>query len=154
MGDTSRRQYPKIPSYLNRALADSAGLLVTASGSMTPEYSATKIAMTAVENDPNTTAPAAARLIIAGDLDPTKTVTSIALWADYPAATGAVSLAVWVRSGLPAATGNEWIRVKVVGFDGSAADVEQIVNVGNRTAFVQAVSGVDTKPIDLYYAVA
>ena len=154
MSDISRKQHPKIDRYLCNALANDAGALITASGTLKPEYVATPIAMKALENDPNTTAPATSRMIFAGDIDPQKTVTSVTLWPEYTGTAGAVSLAVWVKSGLALATGNAWIRVKVVDFDGTVADVEQVVNVGNRTAFIQAVSGVNTTNVDLYYAVA
>jgi hypothetical protein len=151
MADADRKTERHIASYLNEALARDAGALVTVAGAMKPVYVATPVNLTAIENDPNTTAPAASRIILAGDLDETKVVTKVALYAVYTGAAGATSFRVWVRSGLAAPA---WIPIQIVTFAGTTADTEQVINVGNRSVFIQALTGVNITPVNLYYAVA
>ena len=151
MADADRKTERHIASYLNEALARDAGALVTVAGAVKPVYVATPINLTALENDPNTTAPAAARIIVAGDLDPTKVVTSVSVFAAYTGAAGATTFRVWVRSGLVTPA---WVPLGILSFAGTDADVEQTVAVGNRSVFIQALTGVDTTPVNLYYAVA
>jgi hypothetical protein len=151
MADADRKTERHIASYLNEALARDAGALVTVTGAMMPVYVATPISLTAIENDPNTTAPAASRIIVAGDLDETKIVTKVALYPVYTGDAGATSFRVWVRSGLETPA---WVPLGILSFAGTAADVEQTIAVGNRSVFIQALTGVNITPVNLYYAVA
>lgn len=151
MADADRKTERHIASYLNEALARDAGALVTVTGAMMPVYVATPINLTALENDPNTTAPAASRIIVAGDLDETKIVTKVALYPVYTGGAGETSFRVWVRSGLVSPV---WIPIQIVTFAGTTADTEQVINVGNRSVFIQALTGVNITPVNLYYAVA
>jgi len=89
--------------------------------------------LSANESNPNSVAPAAARIVMAEEQ-----FGKIAIWPVMSAAAVMV-LAVWARE-----TGASlWKRVAVLNVDGTTSDVECIVNTGFRDTFVQAVSGID-----------
>lgn len=153
MGDIFRQRNHN-PSLINKAIDTESGVLVTASATLQPSYTdGLKVALSALESDPNTSAPDVSRLIFAGDSDETRTVGAIALYAVYTGAAGNTTYRVWVMSGMDATYGPVWVPVADVAFDG-VGDLETVVNVGNRTAFVQALTGVDVTPVNLFIAVA
>ncbi|MFA5445252.1 MAG: hypothetical protein WC262_09815 [Bacteroidales bacterium] len=152
MSDSIRRKWSS--QHIGRALAQDSGALVVASAMLQPSYSeGGMFALTAVDDSPNVTAPDDDRLICATEDDPTRTLDCVALYPVYTGAAGNTVFGVWVRSGLTGATDPDWILLRQVTFTGSN-DVETIVNVGNRTVFIQAVSGVVAAPVNLYVAVA
>jgi hypothetical protein len=153
MGDIFRQRNHN-PSLINKAVDTESGVLVTAATTLQPSYTdGLKVALNAVDTDPNTIEPAATRLIFAGDDVEFKTVNAIALYPVYTGAAGNTTFRVWVKSGLDALVGPEWVPVADVAFDGSG-DLETVVNVGNRTTFVQALTGVNVTPVNLFIAVA
>jgi hypothetical protein len=153
--DTTRKNARHIESYLCEALARVSGLLVTATASLKPSYAnGIYKALSANDSDPNSSEPTNDRLVFGGDIAEGVTLDTVTLWRKYAAGTGVVVFTVWVRSGMDVAVGPVWIPVKQVTFAGTAADIETSVNVGNRTTFVQATSGVDIAPCTLYVAVA
>lgn len=150
--DTIRRKLSD--QHIGLALARESGALVTAAGMLQPSYSDGKMfAFTVADNSPNVTAPDDDRLICAAEDDPTRVLDCVALYPVYTAGAGNTVFGVWVRSGLTGATDPDWILLRQVTFTG-ANDVETVVNVGNRTVFIQAVSGVVATPVNLYVAVA
>lgn len=153
MGDTLRQRNHN-PSLINKAVDTDSGVLVTVVTTSQPSYTdGLKVALSAVDPDPNTIEPAVARLIFAGDDVEFKTVNAVALYPVYTAGLGATTYRVWVKSGLDSLVGPEWIPVADAAFDGSG-DLETVVNVGNRTTFVQALTGVNVTPVNLFIAVA
>lgn len=156
MADTDRKNSRHIEGYLCEALARDSGLLVTATSMLRPSYvdGILKAFSDNDANDPNTTEPTADRLVFGGDVAEGRVLDTVTLWRKYAAGTGSIVFTVWVKSGMEVAVGPVWIPVKTVTFLGSTADIETSVNVGNRTTFVQAVSGLDTTPATLYVAVA
>lgn len=151
--DTTRRKLSS--QHIGMALAQESGALVVASAMLRPSYADGKLFTfsAAVDNSPNVTAPASDRLIAATEDDPTRTLDCVALYPVYTGAAGNTVFGVWVRSGLTGATDPDWILLKQITFTGTN-DVETVVNVGNRTTFIQAVSGVVATPVNLYVAVA
>jgi hypothetical protein len=153
MGDIFRQRNHN-PSLINKAVDTESGVLVTTVTTSQPSYTdGLKVALNAVDNDPNTSEPSVARLIFAGDDVEFRTVNAIALYPVYTAGLGNTTFRVWVKSGLDSSVGPEWIPVADVAFDGSD-DLETVVNVGNRTTFVQALTGVNVTPVNLFIAVA
>jgi len=98
--------------------------------------------LTANDPVPNTTEPAAARVIL-GSPTNSASVSHIAIW---PATiTAACVIDVWVRSEISKPGSDPatplWVRVKSISFANNATDVEVQVPVGFRDSFVQVVSG-------------
>lgn len=94
-------------------------------------------ALTANDSAPTSSEPTAARTIIGAG------VSKIGLWCN-----NACTLAVWTRAKVASAVAGHvgeaaymWVRVAVVTFLGTTADVEQVVSTRFRDVFVQVVSG-------------
>jgi len=152
MSDTNRKSH-RHTTAISDAVAVETGVMVTAATTLQPSYlDGIKVAVSANDASPNSTPPAAARIIFGGDAQPATSISQLALFPVFTAA-GALELMVWCLSGLAAADGPVWVPVKKVLFDGST-DVETRVDVGNRTSFVQVVSGGDTHTCSLHIAVA
>ena len=94
--------------------------------------------------DPNASEPVYARTVPGDD------VNYIGIYPRWAGASQAVVLHVWVKD--PTDTNLTWRRVAIINFD-TATDVKQVIATGNRTVYVQVVSGADAgHPLTVHYS--
>lgn len=95
-------------------------------------------ALVALDADPNTSAPAAARILLGAPESGAPPISHVAVWPSV--ITQAAVLRVWARSQV-AAVG--WVPIRTISLAGDGSDNETQIGVGARDVFVQVVSGAD-----------